>query len=268
MNQKLIQKIMICGACLLATAVSADTPRDVRNLVGGSARSGESELESRGYVHISTKKGSDRAWSYWWNGSRRECISVATFDGRYDAITSSPASDCNQRGSSGDNDAAAAAIAIGAVALIGALAASHKSHHHEGGSHSNDRDYEHEFERGHNDGLYNHHYDNHNGTDAYTAGYNSGVEQRDHDTSYRHHSGRYDRGYQQQVSYSDLDGARASSADSALGDRGFRNVDGFKQGQTAYTIWYNRNSGQCLQMTVGDGRVVDISDIGHHPACR
>ena len=263
MNQRLIQNLAICAACLITAVASADTPSDVRNLVGENARYGERELESRGYVHISTHKGTDRAWSYWWNAGRRECISVTTMQGRYDAIKSSAATDCNQHGSSGRSDgssAAAAVAAIGAVALIGALAASHKSHHHDSGSHSSDRDYEQEFERGHNDGLYNHHYDNHNRSDAYADGYTAGVQQRDHDTSYRHHSGRYDRGYQQQVRFSDLDGA--------LSDRGFRNVDGFKETNTAYTIWYNRRSGQCLQMTVANGRVEDISDIGYHPACR
>lgn len=271
MQQKLIQGMKICAICLMASAASADTPSDVRNLVGESARYGDGELQSRGYVHITTEKGSDRAWSYWWNSSRSECISVATFNGRFDAITTSPALDCNQYGSSSGgsgNDAATAAVAIGAVALIGALAASHKSHHHDSGSHNANSDYEQEFERGHNDGLYNHHYDNYNNSDAYAEGYNSGVEQRDHDTAYRHHSGRYDRGYQQQVGFSDLDGARASSADSTLNDRGFRNVDGFKVANTAYTIWYNRNSGQCLQMAVANGRVEDISDIGHNAACR
>jgi len=268
---------MILATGLLAAAASADTPSDVRNLVGESARYGERELESRGYVHISTQKGSDRAWSYWWNAGRRECVTVVTLNGRYDAITTSPALDCNQYGSSassnsGDDssNAAAAIAAIGAMAVIGALAASHKSHHHDSGSHSSDYDYEQEFERGHNDGLYNHSYDNYNGSDAYADGYSSGVEQREHDTSYRHHTGRVDRGYgyQQQVGFSDLTGARGSSADSALNDRGFRNVDGFKQGSAAYTIWYNRNSGQCLQMIVADGRVENISDIRQYPACR
>jgi hypothetical protein len=50
-----------------------------------------------------------------------------TFNGRFDAITTSPATDCNQHGSSGasdGNEAAAAIAAIGAMALIGALAAS------------------------------------------------------------------------------------------------------------------------------------------------
>jgi hypothetical protein len=76
MHQKLIHGMMICAICLMASAASADTPSDVRNLVGESARYGDDELGSRGYVHISTQKGADRAWSYWWNSSRSECISV------------------------------------------------------------------------------------------------------------------------------------------------------------------------------------------------
>lgn len=272
MNSRLTSRALLIAACLFSAAVSAETPRDVADLVGARAAGAESALQDRGFVHIKTQKSSDRSWSNWWNPSRRECLSVVTMNGRYDSIISAPALDCNQSGSAAagkdDSNANAAAAAIGIAALIGVVALAHNSQHHEDGQHYSDNNNESEFERGHRDGLYNEHYDNHNNTDAYAKGYTSGVEQRDHETSYREHSGRYDRGYVQQVAYSDLQGARGSSADSALTDRGFRNVDGFKEMETAYTIWYNRSSGQCLQMAVSNGRVVDLAEIGHNPGCR
>lgn len=68
--------------------------------------------------------------------------------------------------------------------------------------------------------------------------------------------------------FSDLNGARAASADNAMRQRGFRNVDGFRSGSTAYSIWYRYESRQCVQMAVADGRVQNIVDIQTHPSCR
>ncbi len=275
MNSKILSVALIVAACLFATAVSASTPRDLNDLVGEKASHADPQIQRRGYVHIDTQRGGkNNSWGMWWSPSHRECATVAYEHGRVKAITSSPPADCNQDAyhtSYSDNDednAAGAALAIGAVALIAALSSSHKSHNHDDGQHYSDQDSEQEFERGYRDGLHNHHYDNFNGASSYSDGYNSGVEQRDHNTSYREHSGRNDRGYRQTVSYSDLEGARASSADNELENRGFRNVDGFKVASTSYTIWYNGSTSQCLQMTVADGKALDISEIGQHPTCR
>ena len=60
----------------------------------------------------------------------------------------------------------------------------------------------------------------------------------------------------------------AAGADGELTRRGFKNVDGFKSGNTAYTIWSRRDTHQCVQMTVAEGRVEDVRDIGTHPKCR
>ncbi|MEK7855520.1 MAG: hypothetical protein AAB288_05480 [Acidobacteriota bacterium] len=69
------------------------------------------------------------------------------------------------------------------------------------------------------------------------------------------------------VDVSDLVGARASSGQSELRSRGFRNVDTFKTGNTSYTIWWRRSSGQCIQVATADGRFDSVSDIGSHPRC-
>lgn len=74
------------------------TPSDVSDLVGARAAGGETELQKRGYSFVKTQKGDDRSWSNWWNSKSKVCLSVVTFDGRYDSIVSSPPPDCNQSG--------------------------------------------------------------------------------------------------------------------------------------------------------------------------
>lgn len=75
-------------------------PRDVDDLVGIRASSGERELEDRGYKLVKSDKGDDRIWSNWWNGSKHKCITVVTRDGRYDSITDTMPADCDRKHSS------------------------------------------------------------------------------------------------------------------------------------------------------------------------
>ena len=70
------------------------------------------------------------------------------------------------------------------------------------------------------------------------------------------------------VDVSDLVGARASSGESQLQSRGFRNVDGFKTGTTSYTIWWRGRSSQCVQVATADGRYDSVMEIESHPKCR
>jgi len=78
----------------LATGAIAQTPSGLSDLVGARAAGAESQLQARGYAHVDTKTGDDRKWSTWWNRDRRLCVTVATYDGRYQAITTAPAADC------------------------------------------------------------------------------------------------------------------------------------------------------------------------------
>ena len=103
-----------CALFLTAvgSAAQAQTPAGLNDLVGARAAGGETQMQSRGYTNVRTEKGDDRSYTYWWNSSSRQCIAVATMDGRYDSITSSPAPDCGQgndrraddRSNSGYND--------------------------------------------------------------------------------------------------------------------------------------------------------------------
>ena len=109
-----------------AVAISAqDTPSDLRDLVGARAAGGETQLQNRGYEFVKTTEGTDRKWSNWWNNNRRQCITVATVNGRYDSIVTSPSFDCNRSdsgdtGNSGGNDQAPSDVRD----LIGARASS------------------------------------------------------------------------------------------------------------------------------------------------
>ena len=90
---------------------------------------------------------------------------------------------------------------------------------------------------------------------------------RETSSSSSHHSSSHHRD-DDRKEFSDLQGARASSADSELRDRGFSHVDTFKSGYTSYSIWYNRHTRQCLQMAIADGRADSIVDIHQHDKCR
>jgi hypothetical protein len=257
---------------LVAGAASADIPSDLEDLIDARASSGERALQQRGYVLTDYGHSEGMTWNYWWNASRRACVGVATANGRYDRIATVASHDCNQDTGNHESEGMSdgAKVAIGAAAILGAIALAHKSHHHSDNRHHADVDREAEFDRGFRDGQYNHSYNDYNNTQDYRDGYDEGAGARDHHSSYRHHdSGRHNRhGYTQRVGYEDLIGARASSADSELRNRGFRDVDGFKAGNTSYTIWYNRQSRQCLQMATEQGRAEIIENIGTHPTCR
>lgn len=246
----------------LATARSAG---DLQDLIGTRGSSGESALESRGWVLTDGHQGGGAAYTYWWNASRKDCVMVTTRDGNYAAISDVTPADCNQRGGKGGD----AAVAVGAVAAIAAIAAlaSHKSGHHDNGQHYSDERQEAAYERGYNDGLYNEPYHNYDRSDSYSSGYQNGVEQRRDKTSYRD-TNRWGAGYAPSINLDDLEGARAAGAETDLESRGFRNVDSFQSGNGRGAVWWNGRTRQCMQVIVADGRVDSVTDIHTHPRCR
>lgn len=128
-NPALIKSILLAGITFV-TSAHATTPSELSDLVGIRASSGESEMLSRGYKNIRTERSGDRIWHYWYNGNSNSCVTVAVYDGRYDAITDSPY-DCGGAATSSSpqsttspkhhSDAAAvagAALAVGAIAAL------------------------------------------------------------------------------------------------------------------------------------------------------
>jgi len=232
--------------------------------VDARAGQAESDLESRGYEHHHTSKHNDGSWSYWWNSSKKKCVSILTYDGRYTKINDAEAEDCGKK--SGMGTGTKIAIALAAAAAVGGTAAIiHKAHDHDDGRHWDDPKHESDFERGHRDGLYNMSYHNWNSSKEYTQGFTSGVAQRNQNTS--HHSGW--GGYRPHVYVGDISGARGSSGESDLQSRGFRNVNTFKSGDTSYQIWFNGSTRQCVQGILTDGRYTTVRELSSgSPYCR
>lgn len=248
--------LAVCG--MVATPLAANSASGLRHLVGQNYGTVYSEMRDRGFVHIEDHTDSYKnTHTYWWNNERDDCVHIAVYRGNVVDLDDAKDKDCNK---GGGGDAAAAVGVVAGVALLGALLS--KKHHKKGKEY--DEQGTAEFERGFRDGLHNAQYHNYGRTDAYSEGYEAGVEQRDANLS--HHKGH--GGYRQTVQFKDLNGARASGLDSALQSRGFRNVDGFKSNNASYTIWWRSQSRQCLQAMVVEGRVDDIRDIRTHPKCR
>lgn len=254
--------ILVAGVFLLVAGVfgQADALKD---LVDSRAAAGETELENRGYEHHQTAKDDDGSWTYWWNTSKKKCVMVLTYDGRYTKINDAEKEDCGKK--SGLSTGSKVAIAIAAAAAIGGTAAIvHKAHDHDDDRHWDNPQYESDYERGYRDGLYNSSYHNWSNSSQYVSGYQSGVIARRGQTSYSSGWG----GYRPHQYVNDLQGSRASGAESAMQSRGFRNVNTYKDGDASYQIWWNGNSRQCVQVIVSDGRYENVRDIGSSRYCR
>jgi hypothetical protein len=112
-------KFWCCAGIATATALAfmaavpsrAQAPADITDLVDARAAGGETQLEARGYalVHASTVR--DQKWGFWWKGRTRQCAAVSTMEGRFAAINTVPAANCEQSAGTGTAAAAAAAPA-------------------------------------------------------------------------------------------------------------------------------------------------------------
>jgi len=259
---KTLPRLSLVGGLALVLAagpVMADIPGNLTDLVYQSSDWGSGQLRSRGYTRISSHWHNGKNVEYWWQSSALTCIQATDANGRYEAIKTTSVTDCNQYHKEASNNDAAAAVAIGAAALIGAAVLAHKSHERDE-KHGNDSQSVAEFDRGYRDGLHHQAYHNYQNSGAYSDGYNAGQSERYEQTSYRPHQGRYS-GYQAYVPLGDLVGARASSADSELRSRGFRDTGGYKDGGKSFVTWYNPNTRQCVQSVTRDGHIKHINDI-------
>jgi hypothetical protein len=248
---------VILTGTVLAQPVSAAAqtlPGSVRDLVGVRASSGEAALETRGFTFISGGTKDDRKLGYWWNGNAKECIRVTTYDGSFEQLGVASKADCHQK--SGNNDAAAAA-AIGAAALIGAIALTHKSHDHDNDRHYDDMNSEAQFERGYRDGLYNHSYHNYDRSNSYSSGYQNGIRARGYHSEYRGGS-YYSGGYSSHVSLRDLEGRDRSYVTGQLLGRGFVVRDSKKTDEGRYATYWNGSSRQCIIVHSRSGTVYSI----------
>lgn len=260
----------LCAALSLAlngAPALAQVPNDLTDLVGAKGRDGETQLESRGYTLQHASKSDEGSYTYWWSASKKSCVRVLTSDGRYEKIKTVGNADCGQKdagGNSGTNNAAG--IAVGAAALLGVLALSHKSHNRD------DKDYDErqsaQFERGYRDGLYNHSYHNYENTREYSDGFSKGVKQRGHESSYRSDNPyQYRGGYQSHVNVSDMVHRDTSYAWRELERRGFRLAGERKLSSDKYQWFYwNPSTRQCLDIHTRGNEVRSVADTAAY-AC-
>ena len=234
-------------------------PSNLSDILYQNSGWGSEQLRSRGYTIISSDYHNGKTWEYWWHGGSNTCLKLHEVDSKYESISTTSSTDCGQHHKEATSNDKAAAIAIGAAALLGVAALMHQSHQRDG-KHGDDQKSVAEFERGYRDGLHHERYHNYQNTTAYSDGYNAGQQERDEETGYRSRDGRHS-GYHPYVSLNDLVGARASSADSAIRSRGFKDKGGYKQGSSSYVTWWNAEARQCVQAVTRDGRIDRIESI-------
>ena len=94
-NPALAAALLLSGLPAVApTAAPQSTGLD--DLVGARGGQAEGEIRRRGYVDVRVEKGDDRSYVYWWNADRRQCVTIATMDGRYASIQPTTPPDCRQ----------------------------------------------------------------------------------------------------------------------------------------------------------------------------
>lgn len=257
-----IRALALLGGLGLTVAVGlarADIPTNLTDIPYQSAEWGAEQLRLRGYTQMSSDHHDGKLYEYWWQGSSNTCVQARSTGTRYEALKTTAATDCGQYHAAASKNDNAAAIAVGAAAILGAAVLAHQSHErHE--KHGNDQKSVAEFDRGYRDGLYHQPYHNYQNTSAYSDGYSTGSSERDEQTHYRVRQAGYS-GYRNYVPVDDLVGARASSADSELRSRGFADTGGYKQGAKSFVTWYNARTRQCLQVVTKDGHIKNIEGI-------
>lgn len=257
-----IRSLCLVGGFAIAMSagpVLADIPDNLTDIPHQSTEWGSDQLRMRGYTLVDSRYLNTKSYEYWWHAPSNTCVQARASGGRYEALKVTGGTDCNQYHKQAISNDDAAAIAVGAAAIIGAAVLAHKSHHRDD-KHGNDSKSVADFDRGYRDGLYHQPYHNYQDTSAYSDGYNVGVRERHEQTRHRPNDGRYS-GYHPYASVDDLVGASAASADSALRSRGFRDTGGYKQGGKSFVTWYNPGTRQCIQAVTKDGRIRHLDSI-------
>lgn len=266
-NTKFRVMLSVALTAFLTTAAMGQANR-LQDLIGSNGASVEAGMNQRGYTLTHSSDDDPWTYDYWWSTSAKRCVVVMMNNNRAETVTDATPSDCNQRamsGGGGSNNAAGAVVgAAAAAAIIGAIALSHKSHHHDNDRHYPDANQDAEFERGYRDGLHNSSYHNYSNTDQYKKGYERGVDQRGEETSYSSGSG----GYAPFVNVSDVYGANTEEGSRQMRSKGFTSVDSNQEGRSTYLIWWNPKTRQCVQTEILDDLFNSIDNQVSNPNCR
>ena len=143
MTSSVLKRAVLVAAAfslLPPASASADTPGDLRDLIGIRGSSSDGEMARRGYT---LAKSTDDV-SYWWNASRRSCVSIEIDDGRVSGINGETDRQCGKSGGNGAAAAALGAVLIGAL-VAGAAASDKHRQHDDGGDDYRDRGDHHGF---------------------------------------------------------------------------------------------------------------------------
>ena len=73
---------LVLASIIVTTGAASAQSTGLDDLVGARAGQAEGELARRGYRLSSASKGDDRSYTNWWNADRRQCVTIATMDGR------------------------------------------------------------------------------------------------------------------------------------------------------------------------------------------
>ena len=69
---------------------------NVNDLLGARAAGAESDLQARGFRNTSGYNANERAYTYWWNGSTRQCLNAAVYNGRMESVQSTAETYCQR----------------------------------------------------------------------------------------------------------------------------------------------------------------------------
>ncbi|RYI36153.1 MAG: hypothetical protein EON48_00170 [Acetobacteraceae bacterium] len=94
MPHPLLASALLLSSALATPALAQFTPPEIADLVGARGSSGETQLEARGYQFVTVNTVRDTKWSVYWNARLRQCVQIATNEGRYVAIHTLPEANC------------------------------------------------------------------------------------------------------------------------------------------------------------------------------
>jgi hypothetical protein len=101
---RIVLPALVCLPLIIVSTgnAQAQSAPDLADLVGARAAGAETQMEARGYRATGGNTVRDQRYTFWWNERRGKCVSVSTVDGRYAAIQSVPAGNCDDGGGSPD----------------------------------------------------------------------------------------------------------------------------------------------------------------------
>lgn len=96
MHSARLRLILLSTAGIWLASPGTAQTTGLEDMVGARAGQAENGVRARGYAFIRAEQGDDRSYTYWWNAARRQCVTIATMDGRYASVTPTLPPDCGK----------------------------------------------------------------------------------------------------------------------------------------------------------------------------